>query len=397
MPRHLPLLPVLLVFPACAGGKARPGNDDTGGATVGSSETNDTIDPTRFSTSVADDGTASATSEAMPSTGTGAETAVASDATTNSGGGDGPTVTGVEPAVGTEAVDPTTALGVTFSAAMDPDTVLTNVGSTGCDVAVAVSSNNFTSCVPMDGQPTAADGDTRFVFMPAEPLLGGETYQVRVTPDATAADGTPLASTYTSRGFVTRYYHTITIDGTDDFTNGETLATSTAGHNAKVAWDDTYVYIGMDSPDVASGNGTIWVVAYFGGDMGTTTGELYNTQQPVLPFPARWHMRWRADDTFTDVEAFDGMAWGDAGFTVNAGDVYRGGSFVEMRIARSNLGDPDVLELHLGILREQDQNEASWAATPATSYGDGYDPDYAAFYAFDLAASELPIQYDPSP
>lgn len=409
--RHAWLFLVAGSIAGCAGGSdKRPAEDDTGGETLGSSSTNDTIDPTRFSTSVADDGdssdaTASGTGTATSTaTGddtvgtTGSESGASSAASSTTGPvGDGPTVTGVDPADGADAVDPGTSISVTFSGAMDPDSVVTNVGSSGCNVAIAVSANGFASCVAMDAQPLAHDGDTRFVLTPATPLLGGETYEVRVTPDATAADGTPLAATFTSDGFVTRYYHTITIDGIDDFSNGETLATSTLGHNAKVAWDDTFVYVGMDSPDVGSGNGAVWVVAYFGGDMGTTTGEQYNTQQPLLPFAAQWHLRWRADDMYTGVEAFDGAGWSDAPFTINPGDVYRGGNLVEMRIARANLGDPDILELHLGILREQEFDEASWAATPSSSYSDGYDPDYAAYYAFDLSASELPIQYDPSP
>ena len=35
-------------------------------------------------------------------------------------------------------------------------------------------------------------------------------------------------------------------------------------------------------------------------------------------------------------------------------------------------------------------NEASWAAVPAGSYVDGYDPDYSEYYEFDLTASSVP-------
>ena len=89
------------------------------------------------------------------------------------------------------------------------------------------------------------------------------------------------------------------------------------------------------------------------------------------------------------------MSWGDALFgpIVNSGDVEMMGSFAEMRIAWTDLGDPALVDVHLGMMREQAFNEASWAAVPEGSYVDGYDPDFTQYFEFDPLASTLPNDY----
>ncbi|HET6583133.1 MAG TPA: hypothetical protein VFG69_06795, partial [Nannocystaceae bacterium] len=94
---------------------------------------------------------------------------------------------------------------------------------------------------------------------------------------------------------------------------------------------------------------------------------------------------------------WDGVAWTTAPWQLGVGDVYQSGELVEFRIARSDLADPDTLELHLGILREADLAEASWAAHPQGSYVDGYDPDYAQYWAFDPTSSAAPLEQAPLP
>jgi hypothetical protein len=234
-----------------------------------------------------------------------------------------------------------------------------------------------------------------FELFPEDALASAGEYRVRVTPAATAADATPLGASFESEGFRVRYFHSIAVDGDDDWNGDETFATSTNGHTAYTAWDDEYVYLGMRSPDVAAGNGQVWVVAYFGGPAGTENGVLYNTQQPALPFAAQWHLRWRADNIFTESMQFDGDEWVGPAWAIADGDVYQQGELVELRVARTNIGDPDVLELHMGILREAAGDEASWAAHPDGSYLDGPDPDYGEYWAFDLLGSDTPAQHVP--
>ncbi|HWB78030.1 MAG TPA: Ig-like domain-containing protein [Nannocystaceae bacterium] len=391
-------LPLLVLVAACAGGSEtrEPDGTDTEGDELGSSEiTNDTIDPTAFTTTM----TTSTSATADTSGGT-ASSSDASESGSESGSdttstADGPTVVDVAPADGSEGIEPDATFTVTFSAAMDPTTVVGDDGS--CSGAVQLSRDDFASCVALAADAIASEGDTVFELVPADVLDSAARYRVRVTTDAAAADSTPLAAEYESEGFRVRYFHTIAIDGMDDWNGDESFATSTNGHTAYTAWDDDYVYLAMRSPDVAAGNGQVWVVIYFGGAAGTSEGALYNTQQPALPFDAQWHLRWRADNVYTDAREWDGASWDTPAWAIGGGDVYQSGELLELRVARSDIGDPDTLELHMGILRETDLDEASWAAHPQGSYVDGYDPMYTEYWAFDLLGSATPAEHVSSP
>jgi hypothetical protein len=219
-----------------------------------------------------------------------------------------------------------------------------------------------------------------------------------VLPQVTDAGGTAMQQAFTTaNGFAIRYTHTVVIDGVNDFLPEETFTSSTVGHVGYVAWDDTYLYLGMNSPDLAADSPLVWLVAYLGGAAGTTAGVTYNTQQPQLGFDARWHLHWRASDDLGGALEWTGMSWVDPGFgpAANSDDAGSSGTFVELRVALADLGDPASLDLHLGMLREENLNEASWAAVPSSSYVDGYDPDYTKHYAFDLLGSTWPNDYVP--
>lgn len=397
MTRRAILLCIVMALGCARGNGARePEGSGTEDDSVGSAEvTADTIDPTMFSTSAATDASSSTTT-ASTATNDSTDAGTTADAETagTTATGDGPTVVAVTPD-GVEGVDPDGAIRVEFSAAMDPDTITADDGD--CTGAIQLSDDDFTTCLALGAEVVAADGDTTFTITPAATLGSARSHRVRVTTAATGADGAPLGAEFSSDGFVTRYHHTIEIDGVDDWNGDEGLATSTDGHVAQVAWDATHVYVGMRSPDVALGNGAVWVVFYFGGAAGTGDGVLYNTQAPTLPFSARWHLRWRADNIYTDVLEYDGAAWSPGGWAIGKGDVYQQGELLELRVARSDLGDPDALELHVGVLREADLDEASWAACPQGSYVDGYDPDYTQYWSFDLLGSASPAEHVPLP
>ncbi len=381
---------------ACAHGDETRLDGGTQNDSVGTSGvTLDTIDPTVFSTSAATD--VSVTASTTGSTGPDADSSseISADSTSTGSGGSGPTVVMVTPEDGAMGIDPGTAITVEFSAAMDPASITAADG--GCRGAIALSDDDFTSCIGLDASVVTDRDNTSFTVTPSTPLSSARSYRVRVTTAATADDSTPLAQEFSSEGFVSRYFHTIGIDGVDDWNGDEGLPTSTDGHVGRVAWDSTYVYVGLRSPAVASPNGAVWVVFYFGGAGGSTDGVLYNTQSPALPFAARWHLRWRADNLFTDVLEYDGAAWSPGGWAIADGDVYQQGELLELRVARADLDDPDQLELHLGTLREADLDEASWAGCPEGSYVDGYDPDYSQRWQFDLTGSASPAEHVPVP
>jgi hypothetical protein len=201
----------------------------------------------------------------------------------------------------------------------------------------------------------------------------------------------------------TTYLHTITIDGANDFlTTAERFGTSTMDGNPTppdnsyygfVCWDASYLYVGLQGPDVASNNpDKLWLL-YIGGTPGATSGYLYGTQQPSLPFAARWHLHWGAANN--DVAAYVyNSGWTDAGWNFT-GDVSKSGSYVEMRVPLADIGTPNSVQLHMSVINRTTGSESSYGAAPSASFIDGADPDYQSYFEFDLTAGLAPNAYMP--
>ena len=191
------------------------------------------------------------------------------------------------------------------------------------------------------------------------------------------------------------YSHTITIDGTNDFTAGqENFATSSGSYTGYFAWDAAYLYVGMEGVDVASGNPDFWLLLYIGGSPGTTTGVAYGSQQPTLPFDARFHLRWKADNGYTNTQQYDGSGWTEANWDF-VGDVFQNGEFIELRIPLVDIGSPTVIDVHLNMINEP--SGWSYAAVPADSFSDGPNPSYFRHYAFNRTAATVPNGYSSVP
>ncbi|MCC6897944.1 MAG: Ig-like domain-containing protein [Polyangiaceae bacterium] len=328
--------------------------------------------------------------------GSGGSTGGSGGSTGGSGGSGGsgdttpPTVTATTPAPTTMAVGKSTPITVTFSEAMQVASITAATSGASCVGTLQVSKDNFATCVAMVANPAASAGNTVFTLTPSGGLASLGAYKVRVTTGAKDAAGNALATQYTATdAFTVRYFHTITIDGNNDFAANETFTSSSAGYVGYLAWDDGYLYVGMSGADVSSGSTQKWVLLYLSGTPGSTNGVGYNTQQPTLPFAARWHVRWRADNTFTHTQLWSGSSWGDAGWNFT-GDVFKSGSFVEIRVPLVDIGSPTTLGLHLGMLNEQASLEGSYAAVPSTSYAPGYDPNYAKYLELAIGGSVAP-------
>ena len=190
------------------------------------------------------------------------------------------------------------------------------------------------------------------------------------------------------------YAHTIALDGVNDFTTNETFQSSSSGYTGYISWDANYLYLGMTGLDIAAASATRVVTAYIGGSPGTTTGLMYNTQQPSLPFAARYHLAWQTDNTSPKLYVFDGSTWVVSAATVDAA---KSGSFVEFRIARADLGSPSSIRVHLCMLSTAAFAEWSYAAVPSLSFVDSYDPDYTRYFDFDLLSPAVPAAYPPMP
>ncbi len=208
------------------------------------------------------------------------------------------------------------------------------------------------------------------------------------TSDAAVTDaavGTPDAQPPADSG-VLAYSHTITIDGVNDFDLAkEEFATTSAGYNAYISWDATHVYLGFGGADVASTDANKWLMVFFDTDPGSASGalvgELYNTQRPGLPsgFGAEYYYRWRASNDFQDLQAYSAGAWSPVTTTL---DAFQSGTFMEVAIARTALGDPAKLGITLLMVNETNLSEGAYAGLYTGNFTDGY---------YDAAAANIPL------
>ena len=279
---------------------------------------------------------------------------------------------------------------MTFSEPMQVTSISAATSGTSCTGTLQVSKDEFATCIAMSGNPVASGGNTAFTLTPSGGLASIGIYKVRVTTAAKDAAGNSLAAQYTATDpFTVRYFHTITIDGNNDFASDESFTSSSGGYTGYLAWDEGYLYVGMSGADVGSSSANKWVALYLGGTPGTNAGFTYNTQQPTVPFAARWHLRWRGSNDLTNTQAWTGSAWADAGWSF-AGDVYKTGSFVELRIPLVDIGSPTTLSAHLGMLNDSVGVEATYAAVPSTSHSDGYDPNFGKYLELLIGGSIAP-------
>ena len=102
-----------------------------------------------------------------------------------------------------------TDIKVTFNEAMDTDSITTN-SNTSCSESLQVSSNSFSSCIPM-GTPSASNSNMTFTIVPSANLSNSTTFKIRikgindegVTP-VKDTNGNPMSSDNTTgTGFST--------------------------------------------------------------------------------------------------------------------------------------------------------------------------------------------------
>ncbi len=173
------------------------------------------------------------------------------------------------------------------------------------------------------------------------------------------------------------YRHTIVLDGTDDFATADTLdTTSTPAYSARVAWDDTNVYVGYHGPDLVqtvTDAANKWLFVYIDVDPGTATGAtaspVYRTQHATFPagFGAEIHARWKANATFREVSTYDGSAW--VATTIDAWG--HAADFVELAIPRSQFPSAATIGLVTWMINETDLAESSYAGLYTGNFVDG--------------------------
>ncbi len=242
--------------------------------------------------------------------------------------------------------------------------------------------------------------------------LSGETGTTYSTPAAALSDdGNQYRCVVTNAGGSTAsaaatltvespppYSHTIHMDGGNEFTAEETFDSTSPGHRGYVTWDADFVYVGLDSSAVGGASASDVFLVYVGGASGTLNGVTYGSQQPALPFSARYHVRWRMDNSVLQTLQWDGANWSNANWDFTGDSAFLG-NFFEMRLPRIDLGDPTTLQIHLCVVHDAGNPVQDWTHTgvPDTSFADGLDPDYTAWYEFDLLGQDPPAFYPPKP
>lgn len=171
------------------------------------------------------------------------------------------------------------------------------------------------------------------------------------------------------------YRHTITLDGTDDFTAGERFDTTSTSFQASVTWDDLNLFVGYSGPDLSTTVGdasTKWLFIYLDTSSGgAAQSEQYNTQRATFPtgFEADYYVRYRVDGTLTSLKRYDGSAWVDA---TPAPTAAQAGTFVELGIPLSSISAGTSLSLVTWMINEKALAEGSYAGLYSDNFTDGY-------------------------
>lgn len=318
-----------------------------------------------------------------------------------------------------------------FAIVSDPGTGQTAT-LVGASMRARVASGEFSVSTPAScldcGDPTCAVSTrTLSIGLRHDSGIDGETYSVQTasatnfagavtTPSSWSADvgdDVVLTTTGTLPACAPFAYYfdvigpdapppwrrTITVDGDlGDWLVDERFETSQgAGTASYVTWDDDTLFVGVQHPDVTTGGDQHWVVLTLGNGAGpATVGTQLGNQQPDLPFGATHVVRWRANDTYSDILGWDGADWEVIGAPTYAENDAAG--TVEFAIPLVDFGLSDRIDLHVNWVYEGFGSESSYAATPQASFPQGdYDPDYGQFFAFDRSSDLAPGSYPPSP
>lgn len=195
--------------------------------------------------------------------------------------------------------------------------------------------------------------------------------------------------------------HTITIDGVNDFAGNEAVA-ATSGQTWYFTWDASNFYFGINgNPDVSSGSATKWVELYIDTDPqqtplsgnGSSTGVLYNTQQPGLPFRADYHVRWKTDNSYTNMLDWNNgtSSWTDDNTGNNNFGITKAqsGNYLEVRIPRASLGNPTAVYVAGAMLNEAPGGEFTFFMTPNNNV-EGYDANFTHYLGFNLLPNLAP-------
>ncbi len=157
---------------------------------------------------------------------------------------------------------------------------------------------------------------------------------------------------------IAQSYHTITIDGTNDFTASTEQLQTTSGTDlyAYVTWDADYLYFGFSGSSPAgtvTDNNRVYHI-YIDtdptGSNGTTDGETWRWD-PTLPINADYHYAFKTYDNSETKRAYSGGSWTDA--TISTSN-YKGSGYWELSISRSDIGSPSEIKVLMYVEEDWD-------------------------------------------
>ncbi|MDP2301721.1 MAG: choice-of-anchor D domain-containing protein [Ignavibacteria bacterium] len=197
-------------------------------------------------------------------------------------------------------------------------------------------------------------------------------------------------------------YHSINIDGNNDFTTPETFTTSSNGYTSYITWDETYLYLGYTGGDVGSGQSNDkWIVFYLDTDPqlnidagnGTRTAIGFTTQNWNFPFKADYMLQIQTTSGYNALQFYDGSNW--EVITPHNMTIYDNNetNFIEIKIERSKLNSPKHIKMVSYFLNEG-TGPWTYAINPSDALSDGNYTvsagDFTSYYYYYLYDSIQP-------
>jgi len=186
-----------------------------------------------------------------------------------------PTVSSISPADSQTGVQISDTISVTFSEAMNIGSVTVNTDNTTCYGSLALSSDNFSTCVKMSSSKTNSNANRTLTFRASpDSVFRDTTYKIRVTTAVKDKSGNSLSSQYeTSNGYTTTsgLFVAVGDNGTiltsDNGTEWTARTSGTSEKLNRVAYGNgRYYAVGDNAKATYSDNGSSWT-AYGSGNV----------------------------------------------------------------------------------------------------------------------------------
>ncbi|GAB4437869.1 MAG: hypothetical protein OHK0011_20780 [Turneriella sp.] len=322
-----------------------------------------------------------------------------------------PSVSSTTPADAATGIAKNSTIQVVFSEAMNTSTISAST-STTCTGSIQVSSDNFTNCIAMtSATPAASGGNTTFTLTPAANLASATTYKIKVTTAAQDAAGNALASAFTtSTGFKVRYYHTITVDGSYDFSASDEEFDASDTKKVQIAWDETNVYIGYTNEDFNVTNKALCVALQTNPPASPSSRALpfqdyYEGSTVTVPFEADYLYFVKYNSGGEKYRrTYSGGSWNARESNPTGFSEYMQatgmGNATELAIPRAEIGNPS--KIAITVYAKDLSNNSGWGwmfgVLGETTFMQGTgDKTITKYYELDLNGSSKPTEHTIKP